>query len=148
MRFYGFGNYYLSSLQQGLQSAHVISELFNTYESTSISYNYIKEWSKNHKTIILLNGGNSSSLQDLYSFFEQLRKEGMKLPFTKFHEDSNSLNNALTSVGIIIPEIYYSLSSKIREMNDNQINSTLSSMNLKQWEINLVVELNKYKLAF
>ena len=71
MRFYGFGNYYLSSLQQGLQSAHVVGDLAAASVSkgkvTKMGKIYFK-WASKHKTMVLLNGGNSASLQAVFDW--------------------------------------------------------------------------------
>lgn len=113
MRFYGFGNYYLSSLQQGLQAAHCVAELFNKYAyDESGLQDQLFDWSRLHKTMVLLNGGNSASLADLYN---HLNDADNPFPFAKFHEDVESLNGALTYVGIILPERIYDVAGQIRE---------------------------------
>lgn len=119
LRLYTFTNFYLSQIQIGIQSAHLIGELFNDYvldqktppgKATTL-YQRIKnemlvDWSLHHKTMIVLNGGNSLMLTNLY---EELMILGDKLnlPVSKFHEDEQSLNNALTCVGLIIPDFLY-----------------------------------------
>jgi hypothetical protein len=45
MRLYTFGNYYLSSIQQGIQAGHAAVELFNKYENSE-QLNTVKEWAK------------------------------------------------------------------------------------------------------
>lgn len=139
MRYYGFGNYYLSSLQQGLQAAHGVGDILTEFEYDTHEFKIAREWAKNHKTMILLNGGNSEMLQSLYAFFEKLKEQGMNLPFIKFHEDEMSLNNALTHVGIVIPEKYYNLCGKIEDRETYSF--------LKDWEINLINKLTEYRLA-
>lgn len=113
-RLYSFSNYYLSSLQKGLQTAHLVEELNLKYTLTgaigwrSLSndfktmYNILQEWGKYHKTIIILNGGNSENLQSIYDNLLQLGNQ-LSLPVAKFNEDEKSLNNALTCVGIVVP---------------------------------------------
>jgi hypothetical protein len=147
MRFYGFGNYYLSSLQQGLQSAHVVGELFTIYDGKSSQHKTVYDWGKNHKTMVLLNGGNSASLQELFNLFKKLESEGMHLPFAKFNEDEQSLGGALTYVGIVVPEKYYSAAATIRSLNSSESISFLNDQKFKEWEIELVCELNNYRLA-
>lgn len=110
MRLYTFCNYYLSSLQQGLQTAHVVHELFNKYKRRE-GEQQLFDWSLNHKTIIILNGGNCATLSDLKLFLDN---EGNDFPFESFCEDQQSLNNALTCVGIVLPERIYDAAEKIR----------------------------------
>lgn len=147
MRFYGFGNYYLSSLQQGLQSAHAIGELFTQTELGSDSFNMVYNWAKNHKTMVLLNGGNSLSLQELYDFFGELKTKGMHLPFAKFHEDEQSLGGALTYVGVIVPEKYYETASAIRYKSVEDTNAIFEANGFTDWEISFVSRMNAYGLA-
>ncbi len=147
MRFYGFGNYYLSSLQQGLQSAHAITDMFVKYQEDPSKSNIIYEWAKNHKTMVLLNGGNSGDLAGLYLAFQQLESQGMPLPFSKFHEDEISLNNALTYVGIIVPEKYYSVASEIRTMRNVEVMEFFTFNSYTEWEKELIFILNQYRLA-
>lgn len=111
MRYYGFGNYYLSSIQQGIQNAHVISTLSVKYEHGSRQDSVYREWAANHIVTVLCNGGNSKSIQEMYDLFEDLSKQGMPLPFAKFHEDNQSLDGALTAVGIVVLKRHYEFDS-------------------------------------
>jgi hypothetical protein len=116
MRYYGFGNYYLSSIQQGIQAAHCIADMFVKYElQPSLNCQWmLGEWAKNHKTMVLLNGGNSDGLKYLADHFNTT-----ELPWARFQEDTQSLNNALTHVGIIVPELVYELGSYLRNCGTN-----------------------------
>lgn len=114
MRYYGFGNYYLSSLQQGLQAAHVIKGLWTEYEKDTESYQLAEEYARNHKTMVLLNGGNAAGLRYIYGEFKRFEAEGMILPFAKFNEDEQSLDGALTAVGIVLTEKYYNMMDFIK----------------------------------
>lgn len=102
MRLYSFANYYLSSLQQGLQTAHVVSELFAYYPHND----KLIDWATHHKTIIILNGGNSA---DLVSIGTKLGVIGhqLNLPNAFFREDGESLNWSPTACGIIVPAHVY-----------------------------------------
>jgi len=111
-RGYFFGNMYLSSLQQGLQAAHVIQKMSVQYMMYSnIASKIFYEWSKNDKTIILLNGGSQRDLQDLARKLNLLTRNGTVYPVKCFEEEESALNNATTSVGIVIPERIYSYDS-------------------------------------
>ena len=167
MRFYGFGNYYLSSLQQGLQAGHAAVDLHVKYNLNNsdnpfatVMYN---DWAKDHKTMVLLNGGNSADLQDLFDF---LNCEENPYPFVKFHEDEVSLNGALTYIGMILPPKIYDTAARIRacreheylpEKNELQIkdlksgfddrNLTSNVTDISQFEFALMQRLNQYGLA-
>jgi hypothetical protein len=102
MRLYSFTNYYLSSLQNGLQTAHVVSDLFALHPENR----GLQVWAAVHKTIIILTGGNST---DLDTIGDQLDTLGGRLGLATatFHEDGPSLNHATTACGIIVPANVY-----------------------------------------
>lgn len=162
MRFYGFGNYYLSSLQQGLQAGHTAVELFVKYHiaESEEKHDMLFDWGENHKTMVLLNGGNSAGLQDLFSFFDTPENP---YPFCKFHEDEQSLNGALTYVGIVLPEKIYENAALLRRKQAEIVRSQdgkILSVDMKwprpldvywkecsDWETELCARLNWYDLA-
>lgn len=152
MRFYGFGNYYLSSLQQGLQAGHVVGDLaaasISKGKVTKKGKTYFK-WADKHKTMVLLNGGNSAMLQDLFERFQVLEENGMKLPYAKFHEDEQSLGGALTYVGIVVKKRYYEAAALLRRSSDPVAFKAekVEKEGWKQWEVDLISELNNYSLA-
>lgn len=173
MRYYGFGNMYLSSLQQGVQNAHTIVEMFNEYteEHYPVEFEFLTEWALEHKTMILLNGGYSETLRDLWRF---LSSDENPYPFSKFHEGQDALDGALTCVGIILPQKIYDVAALIR--NDRPPRGEMSLADIirgngqvtfyednsygvqvehnsnihyefSKWEFDLMLELNKYGLA-
>lgn len=148
-RFYGFGNYYLSSLQQGLQAGHAVAELFVKYEIDTTEHSQVVDWAKNHKTMVLLNGGNSGSLEELYNVFQNLESYGMNYPFAKFHEDEVSLNGALTYVGIVLPSLVYELASSLRsgEMTVNELDNFITQGRYQPFIAELAIMLQNYSLA-
>jgi hypothetical protein len=102
MRAYFFGNFYLSSIQQGIQAGHVIGEMSIQAEHELESQ--YRDWAINHKTMILLNGGMASNLHDIVALFD--RNDN---PYCHecFREEEAALEGSITSVGIIIPEKIY-----------------------------------------
>jgi hypothetical protein len=110
-------NFYLSSIQQGIQSAHLVHELFNKYSIGQFAHGIpegsiiLEEWSKNHKTMIVLNGGIDETLNELYQF---MKNDDNQFPFTCFHEDPQSLHGIMTCVGIVLPEYIYDTAENIR----------------------------------
>lgn len=167
MRFYGFGNYYLSSLQQGLQAAHCVADMFMKYQYSEDDVpsrkEFLLEWAGLHKTMVLLNGGNSSELHDLYGF---LNDYDNPYPYIKFHEDEQSLNCALTYVSIVLPEKIYKTAALVRNVPEaitsvNSLTTFLSNQKfsdiisndiedtfeISEWEHELIKRLNTYSLA-
>lgn len=136
-RIYTFINFYLNSISQGIQSAHVQQELVNKYspdfgggykkmlgdwshlhtvsEAEKAAPGYLEtlvEWATNHKTMITLNGGIASTLKEHREFFIRYsefmsQQVGIALPWAKFHEDEQSLDGTMTAVAIVLPEIIY-----------------------------------------
>lgn len=165
MRFYSFGNMYLSSIQQGIQAAHVVTEMFIKYEkrkSTHVGNEEIPllyEWAYDHKTMILLNGGMSDNLHSLNSFFKH---DDNPYPFASFKESKEALDGAATSVGIVLPEKIYEGAALLRRrltpiMQDKFIAANTLMFydehelaieeRYNDFEIELMYQLNKYRLA-
>jgi len=118
MRCYHFGNMYMSSIQQGIQAAHAQMELFNKYvpqtDEDSIPeeiFTQLFDWSKNHKTMICLNGGYLETMQELYDFMNVSQNP---YPFSNFHEAKETMNGMLTNVAIVLPEKIYEVAKLIR----------------------------------
>lgn len=101
-RLYSFINCYLSSIQQGIQTAHLVSEILTNPRNDSS--NYIDIWARNHKTIIVCNGGNNKSLMEIYDLFQERNNI---FPWVTFYEDMESLDSILTGIGIILPDDIY-----------------------------------------
>lgn len=119
-RGYFFCNYYLSSIQQGIQTAHCVANMFVEHEiadsinsrwidekeSTEIKQHKLMDWADHHKVIIVLNGGNNFQLQELYADIEKYANEFI-LPCSSFQEDEQSLNDTYTCVGVIVPRFVW-----------------------------------------
>jgi len=115
MRAYFFGNQYLSSIQQSIQAAHVISEMFINYpmpaDATPAPAHFLYDWAENHKTIILLNGGYSDNIRRLLIDFDDPQNP---YPWEDFCESHEALDGALTCVGIVLPEKIYEGAAVLR----------------------------------
>jgi hypothetical protein len=119
MRLYSLTNYYLSATQHGIQTAHLVSELSRLDRAGALGKGkrsasaVFREWADNHKTIIVLNGGNSARLRYFHnalisSTLDQKTRIADHYPVVHFTEDADSLDGAWTAVGVILPEsVYY-----------------------------------------
>lgn len=107
-RFYSFvAGLYLSPLQNGLQTAHAVSEMFADLENNHTqNMDAYREWATKDKTIIICNALNSAGVGEAYNkaAFYGTR---LKLPATVFNEDTQSLNDAPTAAAIIVPRCFY-----------------------------------------
>jgi hypothetical protein len=92
-RLYCFVNTFLSPIQKGLQSAHVISELLHIYWDGDP----VRQWVVKDKTIIILDGGSSQRLLDI----EQIVKK-TPIFYSMFREPM--LNDSVTAIGMILPD--------------------------------------------
>jgi hypothetical protein len=114
LRLYTFCNFYLSSIQQGIQSAHIVSELFVDYRfaigrKEEGAQSMLYDWANNFKTIIVCNGGTSKEILDTYNALVDMQLN-KTYPMAIFNEEPGALDSiggAVTGFGIILPaEIY------------------------------------------
>jgi hypothetical protein len=172
MRLYTFCNFYLSSIQQGVQTAHVVSEMFSKYYKPFGSlpldpkFQLLRSWAsdKEGKTIIILNGGNCYDLAGISNALEV--EENTKYPCAPFYEDAQSLNRALTCVGVVVPEAIYESAALIRngqaawltsngaafmlsitDLNDVESCGYLTDKAFDEFDIQLINLLNSCGLA-
>jgi hypothetical protein len=121
MRLYSFANFYLSPLQHGLQTAHCVSDMAAMVANLGTDHislvDTFYDWARNHKTIIICNGGNVAMLEDLFTRLVD-HSHKFSLPLVKFYEDEQSLNNALTSVAILVPAWAYDVKFMRGERGD------------------------------
>lgn len=128
-RCYHFGNFYLSSIQQGIQSAHGQTELFNKYCPHIYNDNQVEDtpaidmlftWSNLHKTMICLNGGDNTTLTEIR---DNICVAENPYPHSVFYESDLSLGGILTNVVVVLPARIYETAEKIRSrkyiLNDN-----------------------------
>jgi len=138
-RLYTFNNMYLSPIQHGIQTAHVVSELFVKYDrdETTEEQSMLFDWAENHKTLIVMNGGYAQNLRTVYA---ELENTFNPYPYAKFHEEEAALDGALTSVGIVVPARVYNLAkfckqqkllpAHIKNMSDKLIHELETSIML------------------
>jgi hypothetical protein len=103
LRLYSFVNFYLSSIQQGVQTGHAAVDLVRKYSKVSltdpVNAMMVDRWADDHKTFIILNGGNMASMT---SILGAAALSGY--PYASFYEDSDSLGGILTCVAVVLPE--------------------------------------------
>lgn len=108
-RLYTFTNMYLSDIQRGIQSAHLVHQLFIDWmfeDHHDPAWQALIGWAKNDKTMIVLNGGYSSNLAEIYGALSHVA-ENLGLPYASWYESKDALDGALTCVGVIVPDIIY-----------------------------------------
>lgn len=169
MRAYFFGNMYLSSIQQGIQAAHAVADMFVKYpdvewEAKGSPNQHLHDWAANHKVMILLNGGYSETIRTLVDKFSDPENP---YPWAPFHEGEDALDGALTTVGIILPPKIYDGASYIRSLPYREKDAVLANIieegaielyddvndgpftrhEISKWEFEFMLELNNFGLA-
>jgi len=160
MRAYYFGNMYLSSIQQGIQAAHVTAEMFTKYltpASGQEKHELLIDWASSHKTMVLLNAGYGENIRDLIRFFNDYENP---FPWAEFYEGEDALDGALTCIGIILPEKIYEGSKELRSnpaapttLIEEGLLSILNGtpnqkiVHYSKWEAELMGKLNTFGLA-
>ena len=111
LRLYSFVNFYLSSIQQGVQTGHAAVDLVRKYNAPKGTpsqlgkqCDMVGDWADNHKTFIILNGGNFSSLNLTKDIIKQ-----SGFPWVSFSEDVDSLDGMLTTVAVVLPDYIFNV---------------------------------------
>jgi hypothetical protein len=126
-------------------------EVFVEYQllpDQSIAKRILWDWARNHKTMVVLNGGNTKDLRELYLQIRYLG-DNLNLPYSAFNEDEASLNSALTCVGIVVPENIYNGAAVMRNGIDSTTDQVVRDQffSLKPEEKSLAELLNQFGLA-
>jgi hypothetical protein len=104
-RCYFFQNMYLPGIQVGIQSAHTVTEMAMKYRDNRKKDSLLfAQWATVDKVMIVLNGGYHSVLEGVESLFQN---ETNPYPWASFRESKEALNEALTNIGIVLPESIY-----------------------------------------
>jgi hypothetical protein len=156
MRAYFFGNFYLSSIQQGIQAQHCTSEMLLKYlvdedgPRPDSRQEMLGDWAREHKTSILLNGGDCA---ELFRTRELMYDDSNPYPWTYFRESEGALERAITCVGIILPEKMYSDEAKsyVRSESRRELGTVIGYSyevpELTPWEFQLIQHISKCGLA-
>ena len=145
MRAYFWGNIYMASIQQGIQSLHCISEMYIKYPEQeamggSAQSIMLREWGYSYKTVIILNAGEMSALEKVE---ELMASDENPYAWTSWRESKEAINGALTSVGIILPERIYIGAREMKKYWRNWDNRR----KLTPWEIEVCELINSTYMA-
>ena len=149
LRAYCFNNFYLQGIHAGIQSAHSLMEMAVKYKGDVFSSAYtpsvmFSQWAENHKTIIVLNGGMQSDLENLIALLD---RDECTLPWDAFYEEKAALNGALTNVGVIVPErIFDPVVAKKEEDSEYGFIGESYFPNLTPWELEFHTLMKKCPL--
>jgi hypothetical protein len=124
MRCYHLNNSYLAGIHAGIQSAHSETELalvyalepelsFEHHSNPEFAFANYKDWAKNHKTIIVLDGGWHSELVKMTEFL--MSNKDHPYAWASFCESPEALNGAMTNLSIVLPFHMYEFN---RDLSD------------------------------
>ena len=146
MRAYFWGNMYMSSIQQGIQSLHCLSEMYVKYlvdeaqNEDDPRQSCLLDWARDYKTVVILNAGEMSALGAVEFL---MSAEDNPYPWASWRESPESLNGTLTNVGVILPERMYKAAQEKKKYWRNWENR----QNLTRWEIELAELINSTYMA-
>lgn len=86
---------YLRTIQVGIQSSHVLAELFVNYPEDSL----VNEWAVKHKTLRLLNGGTGEAFINNFEKFKTICSS-YDLEHAWFKEPD--MYNEVTAFGLVL----------------------------------------------
>jgi len=122
---------------------HCLSELYIKYIDTNdASYHMdsLRTWAVDYKTVIVLNAGEMSALEKVEVL---MASPDNPYPWASWRESPESLNNALTNVGVILPERIYKGAQDKKKYWRNWENR----MKLTPWESELCDLINSTYMA-
>ena len=115
LRLYSFCNFYLNSISQGIQTAHVIGRMSQKYRNidspqSELYWDWLKENQQN-ETIIVLNGGMGADIYEAYKKFKG-SLENFGIPTGIFFEEPRALgiegsSGSPTSWACVLPDYIY-----------------------------------------
>jgi hypothetical protein len=115
LRLYAFCNFYLSSIQQGIQTAHVIGRMAKFYKTrdsgdAQLFWQWLEQGQSN-ETIIVLNGGMAADVEDAYRKFEP-KLFAADIPTGIFYEEPRAMSfsssrGAPTCWATVLPSSIY-----------------------------------------
>ncbi len=143
-RLYTFvAHHYLSQLQCGLQTAHVVSELAHNCDQCDTSDLFFL-WAEFDKTIIICGAGNHIGVVNAFEEFRTFNSQLPEaLPLALFEEDIVSMNEMATACGLIIPDRYYNAVWD----NDASCYITPDNNHYSEIEQQFVTYLKSFRLA-
>ena len=115
-RLYSFVNYYLSSIQQGIQTGHAAVDIVRKYTSdanlskrnTEYQQHLVEKWADHDKTFIILNGGDSTGIDNA----TRTISANNTFPWSIFKESSDSLSGIQTCVSVIVPAYIFDVTKQ------------------------------------
>lgn len=135
MKNYVFVNRYCKGIQAGIQAAHAVAEL------SKIDTDDYYDWATNHRTLILLDGGDHNQLEEIGT-----KLTNYSVDFGLFREEG--LNDSITAISFVANEDVMEAMHRIKKWRKER---TMSKQNFEthmfdKYEIDF--EIAKWLLTF
>lgn len=141
---FSWGNFYLSSIQQGIQAGHAWVDMAVKYfypsHGTAYQRDMFWEWARDCKVVNVRNGGEQEALRSILGLFDS---KDNPYPWVEFREDQG-LNYALTNVSIVLPEKVYAYEPEIKVGNDGEV---IQPKDLTKFELEVYNLIKSTRLA-
>lgn len=135
-RMYVFALRQLSPLDKGIQSLHAVVEYGNVFGDDK---EYIR-WSRKDKTVIILNGGTTIDLDNVW---ETLTKQ-FNMKATLFREPD--LGNIVTAIAVLLPKKYWGVEEKLKIQMNIAANLFIRQLDIMQ-DMKIIDFFDSHKLA-
>lgn len=135
LRMYAFVMGNLSGRQQGIQMGHACLEYVEQHGKSPQYRDFIK----NHKTFIMLDGGGSNEM-----ISRELELEGFGVPFASFEEPD--LNNSVSAIAFLMPEDIYNFDEQKYIMDTPHRINLLLTMPTKEERVEVASREQKYEI--
>lgn len=124
LRLYAFCNFYMNSISQGIQTAHVVGRMAKLYrQHNGDAANFFWDWlEEGNETIIVLNGGMGADISEAY-YKHASPLDAAGIPSEIFYEELRAFGTsepAPTCWACVLPEEVYATKSFIDLMGNNQ----------------------------
>ncbi len=104
---YIFTHVYMNTMQQGIQSLHVVGELFAKYGPETSEYSDLREWAQAHKVVRILSAGGTPEFFDHLGNAFALANTN-NLPHASFLEPDNY--DQVTAFGFVVtPDLCFEI---------------------------------------
>lgn len=120
MKLYIFTLDHLSTVQKGIQAAHVVAELMLKGRKE------IEEWAKHDKTIVMLQGGNYLHLKYIEEAIANSQFTG-----ASFREDEETLGALVTATAVLLPSEKFNVDEYL-QLDENSKKVLSLSTNAKK----------------
>lgn len=123
LRMFSFNSMYMNGIHNGIQAGHSWVDMSVKYHPQQDRMNVgtckmYWEWAREHKTVVVYNGGDERGLLDIIRICGAIDKSRAPLPWVEFREPALCYAHpVLTSVSIVVPARMFKWEPKFGELD-------------------------------